>query len=224
MRPADRTNHAIFATQTVRNPILLFPTDNQLVARTLRGDQAAFNKLYQRHVTRVFALLRRLTGNSVEAEDLTQETWVAAYGALATWRREGVFGTWLCGIAYKRYANANRHRPCETDDWDAQETLPAPDSDPLLRWTRREREQYIEMAIANLPPSCREVFVLVKVEGFAYREAAELLGVPLGTVQSRLWRATQLLQTALSEEFAANAPRPVASPKGDKPDALQHRA
>jgi RNA polymerase sigma-70 factor, ECF subfamily len=212
---------------------VLFSTDNHLAARTLRGDNAAFGKLYRRHVARVFHLLRCLTGNTAEAEDLTQETFVAAYGALASWRKEGAFGTWLCGIAYKHYANAARHRRPETENWDAQETLPAPQGDPLQHWTRRERELHVQQAIFDLPPLCREVFVLVKVEGFAYREAADILGVPVGTVQSRLWRATQLLQRALSEEFttqteSANAPtqtpRSTANPKGDNSDALQHRA
>ncbi len=211
----------------------MFETDHNLAGRCLRGDPEAFGKLYDRHVTRVFHLLRRLTSNPTEAEDLTQETFLAAYAALSGWRKEGAFGTWLCGIAYKRYANARRTPRLETELWDAQETAAAPESDPLLHYTRREREQLIEQAILHLPDICREVFVLVKVEGFAYREAAALLEVPVGTVQSRLWRATQLLQKALSAEYAPNTSTisahipntlPPVEPKGETPDALHNRA
>ncbi len=213
---------------------MLFNSDNHLVARCLRGDSNSFGRLYERHAVRVFHLLRRLTGNAAEAEDLTQETFIAAYAALAGWRKEGAFGTWLCGIAAKRYANARRgqlHR--QEPEYDVQETLAAPDSDPLLHYTRREREQQIEQAIVQLPELCREVFVLVKVEGFAYREAAELLEIPIGTVQSRLWRATRLLQNALNAENVSQGnftlsskskAAPTQETKGSKPDALRNRA
>ena len=212
---------------------MAFETDHNLAARCLRGDSEAFGTLYDRHVTRVFHLLRRLTGNPTEAEDLTQETFLAAYAALSSWRKEGAFSTWLCGIACKRYATAHRTPRLETEVWDAQEMSAAPESDPLLHYTRRKQEQLIEQAILGLPEICREVFVLVKVEGFAYREAAELLEVPVGTVQSRLWRATQLLQKALSAEYAPNTSAvpahipnlaPPIESKGETPDALHNRA
>ena len=175
-------------------------TDAQLVRRCLNGKPEAFATLYQRHAVRVFRLLRQLCGNATEAEDLTQETFLAAYKALAAWRGEGAFGTWLCGIAYKRFASARRNREQPLELLEDHLELPDPDSDPLLRCTRREREQLVAQAIQALPPVCRDVFVLVKVEGFAYREAAQVLEVPVGTVQSRLWRATRLLQIALASE------------------------
>lgn len=92
-------------------------------------------------------------------------------------------------------------------------------SDPLLACTRRESERAIEAAIAALPPVCREVFVLVKVKVLSYREAAEWLDVPLGTVQSRLWRAVGALQVALSSltETAERA-------AGGTQDAMRERS
>ena len=148
----------------------------------------------------MFALLRRFTGNPTVAEDLTQETFLAAYNSLGSWRKEGQFGTWLCGIAFRLYANQRRRDAgCETQALDEECDLIESGPDPLLAFTRREAEQAIEVAIGALPPVCREVFVLVKVEGLSYREAAQWLSVPLGTVQSRLWRAVRTLQVALSE-------------------------
>ena len=189
----------------------MFNTDPQLVRRCLQGRPDAFAMLYDRHAPRVFRLLRQLTGNASEAEDLTQETFLAAYQGLANWRSEGEFGTWLCGIAYRRYANACRSRDVDTDLLDAHEEIAAPDSDPLLHCTSIERERRLEQTICRLPTACREVFVLVKVEGLAYREAALLLEVPIGTVQSRLWRAVRLLQAALAEEYPSNARQQTAA-------------
>src|SRR5262249_4604168 len=165
-------------------------SDRQLVRRSLSGDRRAFDLLYHVHISRVFHFLRRLTGEEAEAEDLTQETFLAAYRSLASWRGEGRFGTWLCGIAFRQYAAARRHRRLETESLDESAELlaVAPGSDPLSQCLQHEQLRRIETALAALPPLPREVFVLVKVEGLSYREAAEWLGVPLGTVQSRLWR------------------------------------
>ncbi len=196
-----------------------FP-DYQLTRRILDGDHDAFAALYDRHSPRVFALLRRLTGNPTEAEDLTQETFLAAYHALASWRKDGQFGTWLCGIAFRLNANQRRREAgCETQTLDEDCDLVAVGSDPLLAFTRREAEQAIEVAIAALPPVCREVFVLVKVEGLSYREAAQWLDVPLGTVQSRLWRAVRALQIALSDLTETTA-----KVDGGTQDAMQERS
>jgi len=174
--------------------------DRQLVRRCLEGDRGAFDTLYDRHAARVFHLLRRLTGHEAEAEDLTQETLVAAYRDLASWRGEGAFGTWLCGIAFHQYANARRRRGrTEAEPLGEETTFSTPDGDPLAHCLRQERKERIEDAIGALPAIYREVFVLVQVEGLSYREAAGWLDIPLGTLQWRLWRAVCLLQAALRD-------------------------
>jgi RNA polymerase sigma-70 factor (ECF subfamily) len=164
----------------------------------------------------VFHFLRRLTGEEADAEDLTQETFLAAYGALASWRGEGGLGTWLCGIAFRQYAAARRQRRLETEPLEeaSELSLIAPGLDPLARCLQQEQLQRIEAALAALPPLPREVFVLVKIEGLSYRDAAAWLNVPLGTVQSRLWRAVCMLQKALSDliEPAADAAIRLAGP------------
>jgi RNA polymerase sigma-70 factor (ECF subfamily) len=173
--------------------------ERQLVRRCLSGDRNAFGVLYDTHAGRIFSLLRRLTGESAEAEDLTQETFLAAYSALASWRGEGAFGTWLCGIAFRLYANAQRRRAQrETETLNEASDIVAPDTDLFVQMTRREMGQRIEAEIAALPLLCREAFILVKIEGLSYREAAGLIGLPIGTLQSRLWRAVRLLRAALA--------------------------
>jgi RNA polymerase sigma-70 factor (ECF subfamily) len=173
-------------------------SERQLVRRCLAGERAAFDRLYDRHGARVFHLLRRLTGSEAEAEDLTQETFLAAYRSLESWRGEGAFGTWLCGIAVRLSANARR-RSSQRETEPLDEELEAPGVDPLSHCLRAEMERRIEIAIEALPPLPREVFVLVRVEGLSYVETAQWLEIPLGTVQSRLWRASCLLQKALAD-------------------------
>jgi RNA polymerase sigma-70 factor, ECF subfamily len=190
--------------------------DRHLVRRCLEGERRAFDALYDRHAGRVFHLLRRLTASDAEAEDLTQETFLAAYRALGSWRGEGAFGTWLCGIAFRLYANARRRARPEELLPDDETGLPAPDADPLAHCLRQEQERRIEQAIAALPPRFREVFVLVQVEGLSCREAARWLDVPLGTARWRLWRAVCLLQAALVElrpEGAADSAAPGRRPR-----------
>jgi RNA polymerase sigma-70 factor, ECF subfamily len=174
--------------------------DRDLVRRCLAGDRSAFDILYDRHAPRVFRMLRRLARDEAEAEDLTQETLLAAYRDLGAWRGEGAFTTWLCGIAFHQYTNARRRRGhAEAEQLDEEAGLSMPDADPLAHCLRQERRERIEDAIGALPPIYREVFVLVQVEGLSYREAARWLGVPLGTLQWRLWRAVCLLQAALRD-------------------------
>jgi RNA polymerase sigma-70 factor (ECF subfamily) len=190
------------------------PSDEvQLVRRCLAGDHQAFDTLYDRHAARVYHLLRRLSGHEAEAEDLTQETFLAAYRGLAAWRGEAAFGTWLCGIAYRLYARSQRGRARqETGLLTEEAELPAPDSDPLAFCLRLEMAERIEAAIAALPPLFREPFVLVKVEGFSYREAARWLEVPIGTLQWRLWRAVSLLKARLRDLGGVAAENPITQP------------
>ena len=182
------------------------------------GDRRAWDKLFARHVPRVYNLLRRLGASSFEAEDLAQETFVTAFRALPTWRGTGAFASWLCGIAVNAYRNHFRAHERESGDESVEETtLIAPNSDPLAHATKAEGARALHTAIALLPPSCREAFVLVYVEQFSYKETASLLDVPVGTIQSRLNRAKQLLHTRLSDYFAdavTTVPAATKSPKG----------
>lgn len=189
----------------------MFPDDRKLVRRCLDGQSEAFGLLYDGHGPRVYQFLRRLTGNDAAAQDLVQETFLAAYRSLAEWRGQGALGTWFCGIAFRLYRNAvRRDARHPSEPLEDQEALPAPEGDPLRHLVRRELQDRLEAAFGELPPAYRDVFILVKVEGLSYREAAGWLGVPLGTVQSRLWRAVCRLQVLLKDL----QPEPSAKPAG----------
>jgi RNA polymerase sigma-70 factor, ECF subfamily len=171
--------------------------DLWLVQKAKKGDTSAFGTLFTRHSRRVYNLLLRLCDNPTLAEDLTQETFITAHQRLADWRGVGAFSTWLCGIAVKHHL-ATRRRTNQTEDLEETDIVADSTSDPLARCLEAEAIQRLNNAIAALPTSCREVFVLVRVEEMRYREVADLLEIPLGTVQSRLARATTLLQRTLA--------------------------
>ncbi len=203
--------------------------DHNLVKRCLRGDSHAFGLLYDRHAARIHRLLARLTGNATHAEDLTQETFVAAYAALASWRGEGALEYWLCGIAVRLYRRSlRRAHLLETPLLDDAYEVFLPDNDPLDALTRQEAERLLEQAIRELPEAYREAFVLLRVEGMKQREAAELLELPIGTVQSRLGREVSLPRRRLQENETDGRRQGTSTQEATKGGgtfhALQHRA
>jgi RNA polymerase sigma-70 factor, ECF subfamily len=190
--------------------------DVWLVHRARAGNRRSFEKLYDRHVTRIYNLLRRLTGDATVTEDLTQETFIAAYGSLGSWRGQGAFSTWLCGIAVRQYC---QHRRCTRDEEPlTDDTLPYDDttSDPFAHSEGARVLQALETAIAALPILYREAFTLTYVEEFSYKEVAAFLDIPVGTVQSRLNKAKTLLRAHLTPLLAdEETVAPTLRPKGD---------
>lgn len=199
--------------------------DAKLVRRTLNGDASAFGRLYDRYAERVFRLLCRLAENRTQAEDLTQEVFITAYRSLGNWQGRGAFPSWLCGIAvrlYRKHGSHNAHLTLEPLQEEWQDTVL--DKDPLDTLTQQEAERRIEMAIEALPIVYREVFVLLKVEDMTQKETAALLEIPLGTVQSRLWRAVCMLRKQLQEPDIIISVNPSLTTEGGKQDAMQFRA
>ncbi len=180
-------------------------SDILLMIRARQGDRAAFGMLYDRHAARVYTLLYRLCASDRQAaEDLTQEAFIAAYSSLHSWRGVGALSSWLCGIAVNQWRGYNRAR-AQSLDYDSEDppeiTDPLPSfsrDSPFERLAEAEALAALDSAIAALPESCRAAFVLVYVEQFSYNEAAALLEVPTGTIQSRLNRAKRLLQASIA--------------------------
>ena len=193
--------------------------DSYLARRCLQGDRRAFDLLYDRHAPGVYRLLFRLAGEKTRAEDLTQETFLAAFRSLASWQQRGTFRAWLFGIAVRQFRHSQSRHPSENACL-LEDTIPdaMPDSDPLDYVTSRQAQDLIERAIQELPPIYREVFVLLRVEGWKQSEAAQILDLPIGTVQSRLWRGVCLLRGRLRElEVVGVASEPPAQ-AGTKPE------
>jgi RNA polymerase sigma-70 factor (ECF subfamily) len=166
--------------------------DKWLVQRILSGDKAAGEQFVIEHYEAIFRFLRNLTGNKEDAEDLTQQTFLRAWEALPSFRGDSSLSTWLHSIAYREYTHWLRSRRefvpldeiVDMPDEQANQNLEA----VLLRW-----------AIYRLDPEHREVFVLYYVQGFSVNEIAKIIGVPAGTVKSRLFFARQKLKELLSD-------------------------
>jgi RNA polymerase sigma-70 factor, ECF subfamily len=180
---------------------MFWNSDSRLAQKAVSGDQRALEALLGKHRPRVAGMLRRLTGNGAEAEDLLQETMLIACQRLGDWQGRGALSTWLCGIAVRQYGTLRRqqHAAPTVPFEDAFEPIaPHQSSDPFAQLSQREAEHALEAAIAALPEHYRVVFVLIRVDGLAYKEAAAALEIPLGTVQSRLGMASRLLFAKLS--------------------------
>jgi RNA polymerase sigma-70 factor (ECF subfamily) len=167
---------------------------SDLVRRAQAGDRSAFRRLYEDHVGRVYALCLRLTGDSEDAMERTQDVFVRAWDKLGSFRGEAAFGTWLHRLAVNvvladRRSAGRRERRMDTAGTLGPRSQPAP---------RAGLAVDLERAIAALPPGARAVFVLYDVEGYHHEEIAEMTGIAAGTSKAQLHRARKLLREALS--------------------------
>lgn len=175
--------------------------DGDAVRRVLDGDTSAFAGLVERHQQRVYRFIRRQVP-AAAAEDLAQETFLQAYRVLASFRAEARFSTWLLGIARNLVLNFLAR------DWRAEDISPDESGnpgdealDPARLFLRDEALAQLQAAVERLPADMRECLLLTTVEDLDYEEVAGLLGIPLGTVKSRLSRARAQLRAELGHEF-----------------------
>lgn len=180
--------------------------ENELVRRCKERDPEAFGKLLELYQARVYGFVRRMVRSADEAEDIAQEVFVKAFQNISKFDGRASFSTWLFKIASNLCIDkARRHqrRPepvsLSNDDGDAREVETSD-----LRWDPQnvavvgEMERAIEAAIASLSEKLRGVLLLHDLEGLSYDEIATTVGVPVGTVKSRLFLARAHLQAALS--------------------------
>ena len=173
----------------------------ELVTRACQGDMAAFEALYRQHVGRVYGVCLRMTGQPEAAEDLTQDTFVSAWRSLPGYEGRSSFSTWLHRIAVnavlaKRRGPQGRNEVSMTDEAGEQMEFEAEagmdEATPID----------VERAIAGLPPGARDIVVLHGIYGYSHEEAAEMLGVAVGTCKAQLHRARHLMRGRLGMEHA----------------------
>jgi RNA polymerase sigma-70 factor (ECF subfamily) len=185
--------------------------------RFRKGEPEAFDAIYAEFGDRIYRFCFRLCGRAADAEDMAQETFLAAYRGRERFEGRSSLATWLYRIAlfrWRKLCAAQRPQIAAPDD------APAPAADPARIGQARLA---LHEALAALPDDLRESFLLVKAEGLKYREAAEALGVPQGTVQFRVHAATQRLRALLSADAEMqNAPpeRTVPVRREEAGDAL----
>ena len=177
-------------------------TDQQLVERVFNGDKSAFDLLVLRYQHRILALIGRFIKDPHEVEDVCQEAFVKAYRALPSFRGDSQFYTWLYRIAIntaKNYMVARGRRPPSTDvDVDEAEFLETQTvltdiENPEQNLAKEDLKRVIDKAIEDLPEDLRTAFTLREFGGLSYEEITEIMGCPVGTVRSRIFRAREAL-------------------------------
>lgn len=178
--------------------------DRDLVNAAAAGDREAFDDLVVRYQAQIVNLARAMTGGDADVDDMAQEVFVRAWRSLRGFRGDAAFRTWLYGIALNviRTHRSRRSRlrallwsaPAEAAD-DPLERVR--DQDPGVEQKIMVRDA-IDRALKRIPPELREALVLRDVQGLEYREIAAALGVPVGTVESRIFRARQRLRPLLA--------------------------
>jgi RNA polymerase sigma-70 factor (ECF subfamily) len=174
-----------------------------LAAHAALGDGAAFDTLVRRYQSRIHRLVRMLVGDDwPDAEDLTQETFIRAYRGIAQFRHTSTFRTWLHRIALNvvwSYRSRRRQHaltvPTTDRDGEGSPAEIAASVDDVE--TTLIRRQAIDRALAALSTEARAVVILRDVQGLEYHEIAAITGVPIGTVESRLFRARRRLRPLL---------------------------
>lgn len=180
--------------------------DQELVRRVQQGDKKAFDVLVRKYQQRIVKLISRYVRDQDEALDVAQETFIKAYRALANFRGESAFYTWLYRIAIntaKNYLVSQSRRPPDTDI-DAEDAVQF-EGDSKLRETdlpeqlvhRDELERVIYEAIDALPDDLRTAITLRELEGLSYEEIAQAMDCPIGTVRSRIFRAREAIEAKL---------------------------
>ncbi|HEX6558675.1 MAG TPA: sigma-70 family RNA polymerase sigma factor [Longimicrobiales bacterium] len=175
------------------------PTDREVVERVLAGDREIFRVLVRRYQDMLYRHALRMTRESDVATDLVQASMVKAYASIAFCRDRDRFGAWLYRIlanACKDHLKSRRRRDVSLDD----ETVhPIAASNPQADVERSESRAQLESALARLPDSMREAFVLKHVEGMPYEEIAEMMNTSVSALKMRVHRARELLKQYLME-------------------------
>lgn len=177
-------------------------TDKELVDRVVAGDREAFDDIMRTHEDRVFSVCLRILGDREKALDATQETFLTVFRKAAQFKGESALGTWIYRIAvntcYDQLRKAKRNRADQLPDY-VDPSDPAAEDAIESAGLRPE----IELALATLPQEFRSAVVLSDLEGLSMGETAEALGVPVGTVKSRVFRGRRLLAKELGNRTAS---------------------
>jgi RNA polymerase sigma-70 factor (ECF subfamily) len=184
--------------------------ERALIQRCIAGDATAFEPLVEKYRQRVWRLAYQVLHDREEAWDVAQEAFVRAFHSLPSFRGQSAFYTWLFRITVNVATDRHRQRGAQArafgpervteEEW--ARTTPDPGGGPEQQAARKEQRERIRGALDALPPKARTIIMLSDVEGLSYREIAEVLNCPIGTVMSRLHNARKRLKALLGPMLA----------------------
>jgi RNA polymerase sigma-70 factor, ECF subfamily len=182
-------------------------TDEELVARSIRGDADSFNQLVLRWERPIYALAYRTIGREEDARDVCQETFLRAFRALPRFRGQAKFSSWIYRIALnlchdwvRRERRSGFVQPPE--DRDLQDLAAAEEPSESIEdlVARRVQVRIVQRAMAALPEEQRMAIILKEYHGLTFQEIADLMGCPLSTVKTRLYQGLSVLRRELGEQ------------------------
>ncbi|HEX7070786.1 MAG TPA: sigma-70 family RNA polymerase sigma factor [Rhodothermales bacterium] len=183
--------------------------DRDLVERALAGSDAAFQALMQKYQRALYHHIRRIVRDRQELDDLVQESFIKAFGALDSYSSQYAFSTWLYKIATnhaidflrkKKLATMSIDAPVRTREGEVEYELPDTTYRPDRHIVEDQRKTIIQAAIDNLPEKYHRVIVMRHQQDKSYEEIARELDLPLGTVKAHIFRARELLNKYLREQ------------------------
>jgi RNA polymerase sigma-70 factor (ECF subfamily) len=191
------------------------PSDSDLLERARQGDSAAFPLLIRRYDRYLYRVARSVLQSGEEAEDVIQETFIRAYRGLGDFRGNATLRTWLTRITLNEALRRRKQQP-STVNLDALQkaqergshsadsrSLTAQDNDPERAAAQHEIRNMLEKAIDDLPAAFRTVFIMRDVEDLSIKDVAEVLGLRVETVKTRLHRARRMLRESLGEQLSS---------------------
>ena len=188
-------------------------TDQQLVQRAQRGDLRAFDLLVLKYQGRIAALVSRYVSDAGEVEDVTQEAFIKAYRALGKFRGDSAFYTWLYRIAAnaaKNHLVAKGRRPgadatIEDAEGFDEGGLLSESASPEALAMGGELADVVESALNALPDELKAALMLREFDGLSYDDIADVLGCPVGTVRSRIFRAREAIDQRVKEQISGGS-------------------
>lgn len=177
-------------------------SDTQIIERTLSGEPDAFNLLVRRWERQIYGLSLRMLGRDDEAKDATQETFLSAYRNLSKFRGEAKFSSWIYRIALNICNTKLRGRSklivsIEEQREESGFEIAADEHEIGSRLQQEQVARHVRRALGGLPPEMRQVIVMKEYEGLKFSEIADILGIPLSTVKTRMYTGLAELRKRL---------------------------
>jgi RNA polymerase sigma-70 factor (ECF subfamily) len=187
-------------------------SESDAIRLAQQGDPAAFERIYQLHNRRVYALCLRMVGNTAEAEDLAQEAFLQLFRKIGTFRGESAFSTWLHRLSVNVVLMKLRKKSLPETSLEEQtepdEEIGGPRKDvggPDLLLTGSVDRVNLQRAIEQLPPGYKSVFVLHDIQGYEHNEIAQIMSCSIGNSKSQLHKARMRLRELLQETLRDQA-------------------
>jgi RNA polymerase sigma-70 factor (ECF subfamily) len=212
---AQIPNRSVAPDSAAAAPAVAADNEAQLVAAAKTGDLNAFDQLVSRYERKIFRLTMHITQNREDAEDAMQEAFLKSYEHLPNFQGDSRFYTWLVRIAVNQALMKLRKRrpnqisldePVETENDMVEHQIRDWGPSPEQRFAQTELHEILSKAIAQISPDYRTVFTLRDIEGISTEETAQLLGISVPAVKTRLLRARLKLRGILSTYFQGSKP------------------